>query len=448
MFYTPLPNKTRILAQKAPVVTQKGLRWLTILSSIPLFGIVTAFGIAPTTSSLQDIPVREIVHSLPLPEIVQVTEDENQQNISTFWHQENIRRGDTIQAILSRLEVNKQDKADFIRAVRDNKVMQRLRSGEIIHAETSVEGELLTLRYFDITGKQLNIGKMGSLYEIDNDTAEANARIRVGSGVIESTLFAAMDAAGLPNGIASKIVEIFASDIDFYRDLQKGDRFTVVYESFQDYGPSSQSGRVLAVEFINKGKPYRAVYFQEPGGEGDYYTPSGQNLRKPFLRAPLEFSRISSGFTNARFHPILKQWRAHKGIDYAAPSGTPVMATADGVVEFKGWQNGYGNMIILKHRGEYSTAYGHLSSFGRGLQKERKVKQGEVIGFVGSTGMATGPHLHYELRLNGIQRDPSQIFMPAALSISKRNKALFQKETKELIARLDLLRNANFASAK
>lgn len=448
MFYTPLPNKTRILAQKAPVVTQKGLRWLTIISSIPLFGIVTAFGIAPTTSSLQDIPVRQIIHSLPLPEIAVTNEDENQYSVSTFWHQENIRRGDTIAAILSRLEVNKQDKADFIRAVRDNKVMQHLRSGEIVHAETSTEGELLTLRYFNIQGKQLNIGKIGNFYEIDNETAEANARIRVGSGVIQNTLFAATDAAGLPNGIAAKIVEIFASDIDFYRDLQKGDRFTVVYESLQDYGSTIQSGRVLAVEFINKGKPYRAVYFQEPGGEGDYYTPNGENLRKPFLRTPLEFSRISSGFTNARFHPILKQWRAHKGIDYAAPTGTPVMATADGVVEFKGWQNGYGNMIILKHRGEYSSAYGHLSSFGRGLQKERRIKQGEIIGYVGSTGMATGPHLHYELRVNGIQRDPSQVIMPAALSISKRNKAMFQKETKELIARLDLLRNTNFASAK
>ncbi|HNG35746.1 MAG TPA: M23 family peptidase, partial [Nitrosomonas sp.] len=191
MFYTPLPSKTRILAQKAPVVTQKGLRWLTIISSIPLFGIVTAFGIAPTTSSLQDIPVRQIVHSLPLPEIAVTNEDENQYSVSTFWHQENIRRGDTIAAILSRLEVNKQDKADFIRAVRDNKVMQHLRSGEIIHAETSTEGELLTLRYFNIQGKQLNIGKIGSFYEIDNETAETNARIRVGSGIIQNTLFAA-----------------------------------------------------------------------------------------------------------------------------------------------------------------------------------------------------------------------------------------------------------------
>lgn len=441
MLYTSPRDKMRILAQKPPVFTHKRLRWLTILSSLPLFGMVAAFGISPNTS-LQDIPERTIVRTLHLPEMA-ISTDAN----SAFWRQENIRRGDTIAAILSRLEINQQDKANFLRAAKDSKAMRQLKPGEIINAEITADGELLALRYFYGNGEQFLMEKVDDAYEMSEQPAEINARISVGSGVIESSLFAATDAAGLPTSIAIQIADIFASEIDFYRDLQKGDRFTVVYETFHDNGENAQYGRVLAVEFINKGKSYRAVYFQAPDEEGDYYTPTGESLRKPFLRAPLEFSRISSGFTNARFHPILKQWRAHRGIDYAASTGTPVMATADGIVEYNGWKNGYGNLIILKHRGEYSTAYGHLSSFKKGIQKTRYVKQGEVIGYVGSTGMATGPHLHYELRINGVQRDPSKMVMPAALPISKRSRAAFHKDTKELVARLDLLRNANFASA-
>lgn len=441
MLYTSPRDKMRILAQKPLVFTQKRLRWLTILSSLPLFGIVTAFGISPNTS-LQNIPERKIVRTLSLPEMQVATDTD-----SAFWHQENIRRGDTIAAILSRLEISQQDKANFLRAAKDSKAMRQLKPGEIIHAETTADGELLTLRYFYGNGEQFLMEKIDDTYEMSEQSAEVNARIRVGSGVIESSLFAATDAAGLPTNIAMQIANIFASDIDFYRDLHKGDRFTVVYETFQDNGENVQHGRVLAVEFINKGKSYRAVYFQPSDEEGDYYTPAGESLRKPFLRAPLEFSRISSGFTNARFHPILKQWRAHRGVDYAAPTGTPIMATADGTIEYSGWQNGYGNLIILKHRGEYSTAYGHLSAFKKGIQKAGYVKQGEVIGYVGATGMATGPHLHYELRVNGVQRDPSKLVMPAALPISKKNRAAFHRETKELVARLNLLRNTNFASA-
>lgn len=440
MLYTLPHDKMRILAQKPSVFTQKRLRWLTILSSLPLFGMITAFGISPNTS-LQHIPERKIVRTLSLPEM-QIASDTN----SAFWYQENIRRGDTIAAILSRLEINEEDKANFLRAAKDSKAMRQLKPGETIHAETTADGELLTLRYFYGNGEQFLMEKVDDAYEMSEQSAEANARIRVSSGVIESSLFAATDVAGLPSSIAIQIANIFASDIDFYRDLHKGDRFKVVYETFHDNGENTKHGRVLAVEFINKGKSYRAVYFQVPGEGGDYYTPSGESLRKPFLRAPLEFSRISSGFTNARFHPILKQWRAHRGVDYAAPTGTPVMATADGTVEYSGWQNGYGNMIVLKHKGEYSTAYGHLSAFKKGIKKARYVKQGEVIGYVGATGMATGPHLHYELRVNGVQRDPSKMIMPAALPISKKNRVAFQKEAKELIARLDLLRNANFAS--
>ncbi len=416
------------------------MRWITILSSLPLFGMVTAFGIVPD-ASLQEIPNQKIVRALPLPEKFTSSDPE-----MTFWHQESIRRGDTIAAILTRLEINQIDKNHFLDAVRGNRAINQLKPGEIIHAETKPDGELLTLRYFYGNGEQLQVEKNNDAFELSEQSAEGNKRILVGSGVINTSLFAAVDKADLPNSIASQIIDIFSSSIDFHRDLRKGDRFTVVYESTQDESGKIQAGHVLAVEFFNKEKSMRAVYFQPPGDEGSYYTPEGESLNKPFLMAPLKFSRISSGFTHARYHPILKRWRAHRGIDYAAPTGTPVMATANGVVEFKGWQKGYGNLIVLKHDAQYSSAYGHLSGFNKNLQRGGRIKQGDIIGFVGSTGMATGPHLHYELRINGVQHDPSKIVMPAAQPISKKYYSVFRRQTRELTSRLDLLRNTRLAA--
>ena len=265
------------------------------------------------------------------------------------------------------------------------------------------------------------------------------------SGVINSSLFAAVDRAGVPESVAIQIVDILASDIDFHRDLRKGDRFTVVYDSLYGNGEPARAGRVLAVEFVNQGIPHRAVYFQAENGENGYYAPDGKNLRKAFLRSPLEFSRISSGFSSARFHPILKTWRAHSGIDYAAPTGTRVKAAADGTVVVAGWQGGYGNVIILQHQGQYSTVYGHLSTFAKGLRQGQHVSQGDIIGHVGATGMATGPHLHYEFRFNGVQRDPLRVAMPAANPVSARHMATFYDYTKPLMARLDMLRGTNLA---
>lgn len=441
MIYYQSPHKRKsILSQKLTVFAQKKMRWITILSSLPLFGMVTAFGIVPD-ASLQEIPNQKIVRTLPLPEKFTSSDPE-----MTFWHQESIRRGDTIAAILTRLEINQTDKSLFLDAVRGSRAINQLKPGEIIHAETKPDGELLTLRYFYGNGEQLQVEKNNDAFELSEQSAEGNKRILVGSGVISTSLFAAVDKADLPNSIASQIIDIFSSSIDFHRDLRKGDRFTVVYESTQDESGKIQAGRVLAVEFFNKEKSMRAVYFQSSGNEGSYYTPEGESLNKPFLMAPLKFSRISSGFTHARYHPILKRWRAHRGIDYAAPTGTPVMATADGIVEFKGWQKGYGNLIVLKHDAQYSSAYGHLSGFNKKLQKGGRIKQGDIIGFVGSTGMATGPHLHYELRINGVQHDPSKIVMPAAQSISKKYYSVFRRQTRELTSRLDLLRNARLAA--
>ena len=219
-------------------------------------------------------------------------------------------------------------------------------------------------------------------------------------------MFAATDDAGLPDSVATQLAEIFGGEIDFHRDLRRGDHLSVIYETIYHDGRPLRGGRVLCAEFVNDGHTYRAVYFQAADGKGAYYSPEGKSLKKAFLRSPLEFSRITSGFS-MRLHPILKEWRAHKGVDYAAPTGTRVKATADGAVDFVGVQRGYGNVVILRHQGKYTTYYGHLKGFASGVRKAMRVAQGDTIGYVGMSGMATGPHLHYEFRINDVQQNPS-----------------------------------------
>jgi murein DD-endopeptidase MepM/ murein hydrolase activator NlpD len=434
-----LVHKFRVLPEQQLILTKKRLRWLILLSSIPLFGMVAAFGIAPDTS-FEDLPVEQVVLRLELPEIHAASDPD-----MTFWRQERIERGDTIATLLSRLGVNNHEAASFLRDVRDVKPMHQLISGKTIHGQTTAAGELLLLRYFPGGSEQLVMEKSGDAFRVSEQPAKLETHVQMKSGVINSSLFAAIDSAGVPDSVATQIVDILASEIDFHRDLRKGDRFTVVYDSLYGNGEPARAGRVLAVEFINQGTPHRALYFAPENGESGYFTPDGKNLRKAFLRSPLEFSRISSGFSSARFHPILKTWRAHNGIDYAAPTGTRVKSAADGTVAVSGWQGGYGNVVILQHNGGYSTVYGHLSAFAKGLRKGQRVSQGEVIGQVGATGMATGPHLHYEFRFNGVQRDPTKVAMPAANPVSPKHLPVFYEYTKSSMARLDMLRGTSLA---
>jgi murein DD-endopeptidase MepM/ murein hydrolase activator NlpD len=267
----------------------------------------------------------------------------------------------------------------------------------------------------------------------------------VRTGEIKTNLYSATDEAGLPEAAANQLNELFSGDIDFHHDLRKGDKFTVVYEMTYSNGALLHTGRIQAAEFINQGHAYRAVYFQKDAQHGDYYTPEGKSMHKAFLRSPVEFSRISSGFTTARFHPILKKWRAHKGVDFAAPMGTRVKVTADGIVSLVGKQNSYGNVIMVNHQGRYTTVYGHLSRFAKGLHQGQRVAQGDVIGYVGMTGWATGPHLHYEFRVNGQQRDPLRVALPDAKPIDSTYLAGFQPVANDFVARLNLLRNTNLA---
>lgn len=434
-------NEIGILAQKLfPQERKLSLRWLVAFSSLPLFGIVAAFGIAPETQTRQ-IPVHTVIENLQLPGAATPSAF-----AGNFWHEERIQRGDTMSSLLDRLNVNDEDISGFLQSAKDSKSMRQLIPGRIVRAQTDAEGSLISLQYISSSESMLKVEKQAGRFIASDDAVPLESRLMMKSAEIKSSLFGATDAANIPDHIAMQIADIFSSDIDFHSDLQKGDKVSVVYESFHNKGELIKTGRVLAAEFINSGNSYRAVYFQDREGRGGYYTPEGKNLRKAFLRSPLEFSRITSGFTNARFHPVLKEWRAHKGVDYGAPTGTRVKAVADGTVAFIGKQGGYGNLLILQHQGQYSTAYGHLSSFAKNLRRGSKVTQGDIVGQVGMTGLATGPHLHYEFRVAGAQRNPLSIPMPTAFPIAAQYRTDFSKMAENLAMRLNLLKNTNLAS--
>jgi len=283
----------------------------------------------------------------------------------------------------------------------------------------------------------VQISREGEELRSSEERAALYTQVAMKSSVVQSSLFAASDAAGIPDSVAMQLADIFGGDIDFHRDLRKGDQFTVVYELHHLAGRPVRAGRVLAAEFSSRGKTFRAVHYGN-----SYYAPDGNNLRKAFLRAPLEFSRVSSGF-GLRVHPIAKAWRAHQGIDYAAPTGTRVRAVGGAVVEYAGPRGGYGNTIILRHPGQYSTVYAHLSRIA--VKRGARVEQNDTIGFVGQTGWATGPHLHYEFRINGQSRNPMSIAMPAASPVPAAELAAFRAYAAPLIARLELLANSNLA---
>src|SRR5687767_10344354 len=395
---------------------------------LPFVGVVAAFGIAPDTVT-ERVVVAPVVETVTLSPVAGSTGDE------TYWREERIQRSDTFASLLARLRVEDADALRFLRSSTEAKGLRQLVPGRIVRAHTSDDGRLLELRYS--TGIMVVTAKPhGDGYRVAEEAAPLERRIMMRSAEIKSSLFAATDAARLTDAVAGQIADVFSTDIDFHKDIRRGDRFTVVYETFFEAGEPVRSGRVLAAEFVNQGKAYQAIWYQHPDGQGDYYTPDGKSIKKAFLRSPLEFSRISSGFTEARFHPILQRWRAHRGIDYAAPSGTGVRATADGIVEVASYDRGYGNVVVIRHQQKYTTLYGHLSGFARGVSRGSRVSQGQVIGYVGSTGLATGPHLHYEFRINEVHLDPLTVAMPEAPPITSDLRLAFDQVARPMAQRL------------
>ncbi len=417
---------------------KKKLRWFVALSALPLLGVVTAFGLVPQNDF--DLATNKVdIENVALPEV------SVDKTVADYWRDERVQRGDTVDELLRRLSIDDPAASEYLRKSADAASFRKLPVGTEVQAEITGSGGLLAMRYLDNDSVQTTISKLGGGFQTATLPAQLETRLLVRTGEIRTSLYAATDAAGLPDAAANQLSDLFSGDIDFHHDLRKGDRFTVVYEMTYSNGALLHMGRIQAAEFINQGQTYRALYFQKDAQHGDYFTPDGKSVHKAFLRSPIAYTRVSSSFSNSRFHPILKKWRSHKGTDFAAPMGTKVKVTADGIVTVVGREGGYGNVIMVNHQGRYTTVYGHLSRFAIGLHRGQHVAQGEVIGYVGMTGLATGPHLHYEFRVNGQQRDPLRVALPDAKPIDSADLAAFQPVEEKLVSRLNLLRNTNLA---
>jgi len=403
---------------------------------------VTAIGIASTAETRIEQPL-----DLPLyKEDARISALAVKQVAAKHAEQKRIkvRKGDTLAAIFSRNKISARDVHDIIALGKPTKGLRRLRPGQHIRLAFNAEGQFTGLTHEINQFKSLQVSRNTQGYSAKQLVRKPDVRVAYANGTIHDSLFLDGEKAGLEQSLIMELAGIFGWDIDFALDIRRGDSFHVVYEEQYLDGEKIRHGNILAAEFVNRGRSYRAVRYTAKNDRADYYTPTGKNMRKAFLRTPVDFRRISSRFGKRR-HPVLNRMRVHKGVDYAAKRGTPVRATGDGQIIHRGRKGGYGKTVIIRHGGKYSTLYAHLSSYNR--KARGKVKQGQIIGYVGTTGRSTGPHLHYEFRVHGAHRNPLTVKLPSATSIAKRHKQDFLNQTRGLLAQLDGIRNIKLALA-
>jgi len=399
-----------------------------MLLLLPALTVLTAFGVAPGTAP-DNIVRKQVEQEVALPDWTPATPEAQR-----YVTQERVLRGDTVAVLFDRLGIRDPRALDFLRADSTGRmIFRQLVPGRMLQAETDADGGLLALRYFASPSSMLEVQRTADGFTSRQHAITDTPRLVYKTATIESSLFAATDDAGIPDAIALQLVRIFATDIDFHVDLRKGDRFSIVYEMLYGSGELVGPGRVLSAEFVNDGHVYQALLFKDEEGNDAYYSPDGTSRAKAFLRSP-----VSSGF-GRRFHPIFKNWRAHTGVDFAAPQGTRVLASADGQVAFAGVRGGYGNAIEIRHGGSITTLYGHLSRFAAGIHAGTRVKQGQVIGYVGHTGWATGPHLHYEFRIAGVYKDPLRVALPKAEPVPAALRAQFARVAADARATMELV---------
>lgn len=443
---------TDVLTLAAQIVKQHPRRVVAVLGALLLGGTGATFAVANLAPDAADLPVRTIVESvqaLPVPTLA----DTLSSDAMRLYRSDVTRSTDTAETLLKRLGVVDPPAAAFLRS--DRLTLQTLmgRTGRNVTLEASGDNTLLKLNARwsaedDGMFKRLTIRKTKDGYQSSVETLPMTASSRLASGTIATSLFTATDDARIPDTVAVQLADIFSGDIDFHRALRKGDRFSVVYEILEGDGEPLRAGRVLSAEFVNAGKSFQAMWFQEPAPtdgainstvshnltKGGYYNLAGESLRRAYLASPMEFSRVTSGF-KMRFHPILHTWRAHLGVDYAAPTGTPVRCVGDGTVEFAGVQNGFGNVVMVKHRSNNTTVYAHLSKIF--VKQGQRISQGQNVGAVGATGWATGPHLHFEFRVNGVHQDPLTIARQSeSVPVAAAFRPAFQKSAEQVRAQL------------
>ncbi|HZD53505.1 MAG TPA: peptidoglycan DD-metalloendopeptidase family protein [Woeseiaceae bacterium] len=357
-----------------------------------------------------------------------------------------VSTGDTLDRLFRKHHLDLANLATIVKLPKAREHLRLLRPGDELIIEHDGSKLVSLYRDLDLTSSlRVSRGESGYIAEILERPIDVQKRLAYGR--IESSLFASAAAAGMPDKLIMKLAGIFAWDIDFVLDIRAGDDYYILYEEIYQDGKFVGSGDVLAAEFNNDGKTYRAVRYVDAEGHADYYTPEGLSVRKAFIRAPVDFTRISSAFNLHRRHPILNIIRAHRGVDYAAPSGTPIKAAGDGKIIFRGRKGGYGNAVIIQHGGNITTLYGHMSRFAKSAGLNDRVRQGDVIGYVGATGLATAPHLHYEYRVNGVHRNPRTVELPQADPIGKEYLADFRARSQPILDELQQYKRTQVALA-
>ena len=380
---------------------------LLAIGGICTFAAVTAFGVAPLADSA--VPEQRLMSEPLLINTVSAANSD-----TSFVQHEKIRRGETLSSLLSRMGVNDDEIAGFVRRDRTARGLLELRPGRTVSASLSADRSVESLNYrlgsegtLD-QAKRLVIRRSDGRLEAVEEPLQLERSVEIRSAEVRRTLAEALEAADIPDSLVTRMGDIFGTEVDLRKDVRRGDRLRVVYQTVREAGslepPTVE--RILAVQVRGGQRKLEAVWFDRGNGNGDYYSFDGRSLSRTFLASPLEFTRVSSNYTEARLHPIFRDWRAHKGVDMHAPIGTKVRTTADGTIKFIGRQNGYGNVIIVQHNARYQTLYAHLNEFAQGLEQGSRLLQGDVIGTVGMTGWSTGPHLHFEFHIDGEHVDP------------------------------------------
>lgn len=391
-------------------------------------------------------PLKRVSISLPEDARNYQADQSSESGNKINWRNEKVRKGDSLARIFDRAGLSARTLHDIMASAKEARVLSYLRAGQSIQLGYDHNQQLVGLRFSPLQTRTLETmhGSNGWQTRLINKSVET--RLEHAGGTIHDSLFLSGSRAGLNDNTIMQLAGIFGWDIDFALDIRRGDHFSVIYETRYLDGEKIGNGEIIAAEFTNRGKRHQAIRYTTKDHQTDYYSPDGRSMRKAFLRTPVKFSRISSRFTGKRWHPVLKRWRAHKGVDYAAPRGTPVKATSNGKITFRGRKGGYGKAIFIKNGNTYTTVYGHLSRYARGSHKGSRVKQGQIIGYVGSTGLATGPHLHYELRINGVHRNPLTAKLPKAKPIARKYRQDFQQHAKPWLAHLALINPTRLAS--
>lgn len=388
-----------------------------------------------------------VIRPLDLPDTAAAAStggDDSPGPAEAHWEEAIVKHGDSLSSVFSTLEIHSQLQP-ILELGKPVRMLKSIHPGQRFRA-LKIDGALSELIYEPDNQRRLRVQRTLHGYVAETEERQVEIRLQHAWGTIEDSLFSAGLDAGLSDNLIMELAGIFGWDIDFALDIRAGDQFAVIYEERYREGDKLGDGRILAAEFTNQGRSFQAILYTDPEGRSDYYSPNGRSMRKTFLRAPVDFRRISSRFQRERWHPVLGKKRPHRGVDYAASIGTPIKAAGDGKVIFRGTKGGYGKTVIIQHGARYSTLYGHMSRFSKHSRVGSRVKQGQIIGYVGKTGLATGPHLHYEFRVNGVHRNPLTVKLPSAKPLPKQHMDDFSAEAAPLLAQLELYKRTALAS--